>query len=523
MGRISTNISSLIAQHNLKRTQESLDTRLERLSTGLRINRGADDPAGLIVSERLRTELGGINQGIDNAERASSVISTAEGALTEVSDLLNSIKALVVEAANSGAISLEEKKANQLQIDSAINSINRISNTASFAGLKLLDGSLDYITSGINTANIAQTKLNAVSFGTRTQVPIDVQVIGSAQVGAIYLSTNTSFAGGPGAGKLPSAATLEVQGPLGVQVFNFASGISIDDVVAAINSRTDNTGIVAARVNGANPAGLTSGIRISTQGFGSDSFVSVRRLGGPAASFVQTFAIANNAAPPASGFPAPGGLVATQRDAGRDVTAIVNGAVATGRGLGVSVRTEALDLELSLTQSFAQTVNGAVSRFTVTGGGALYQLGPTVNSAQQANIAIGSISDSRLGGTLIVPTGGGSPVLNYLNSLKSGGANDLFSGKFANASQVLSSAVDEVAVLRGKLGAFERNTLQTNVRSLQSALENVTSASSQIRDADFAAETSALTRSQVLNSAGINVLSLANQQVQQVLQLLQGR
>ena len=109
MGRIATNVASLIAQHNLKRTNESLDVRLERLSTGLRINRGADDPAGLIISERLRTELGGVDQGIKNSERASSVISTAEGALNEVSDLLNSIKALVVEAANSGAISLEVK------------------------------------------------------------------------------------------------------------------------------------------------------------------------------------------------------------------------------------------------------------------------------------------------------------------------------------------------------------------------------------------------------------------------------
>ena len=336
----------------------------------------------------------------------------------------------------------------------------------------------------------------------------------------MYLSTNTSFPGGANAGRLPSAATIEVQGPLGVQVFNFASGITIDDVIAAINSRSDATGVIAGRVT-AGAGGLTSGIRISTQGFGSENFVRVRRLGEPPSSFLRTFAIANNGTPPVSGFPNPATLISTQRDTGRDVTAIVNGAVATGRGLGVSVRTVSLDLELTLSQSFAQTVNGSTSSFVVTGGGALYQLGPTVNSSQQTNIAIGSIADSRLGGTLITPPGGGSPVLNYLNSLKSGGANDLFSGQFANASSVLSTSIDEVSVLRGRLGAFERNTLQTNVRSLQSALENVTAASSQIRDADFPAETSQLTRTQVLNSAGISVLSLANQQVQQVLQLLQ--
>ena len=105
MARINTNVTSLIAQNNLGRTNGDLAVRLQRLSTGLRINRGADDPAGLIVSERLRSEMKGIGQAIDNSERASSVIATAEGYLAEVADLLNSIKSLVVEAANTGGVS----------------------------------------------------------------------------------------------------------------------------------------------------------------------------------------------------------------------------------------------------------------------------------------------------------------------------------------------------------------------------------------------------------------------------------
>lgn len=146
MARINTNVSSLIARNNLGRTNENLSVRLQRLSTGLRINRGADDPAGLIVSERLRSEMKGIDQAIDNSERASSVIATTEGYLAEVADLLNSIKSLVVQAANTGGVSDEEIEANQLEIDSAIGSITRISNTASFAGLQLLNGNLDYTT-----------------------------------------------------------------------------------------------------------------------------------------------------------------------------------------------------------------------------------------------------------------------------------------------------------------------------------------------------------------------------------------
>src|SRR5688572_23898145 len=147
MARINTNVASLTAQRGLARTQKQLSSTLQRLSSGLRINRGADDPAGLIASEGLRSEMAGINQGIDNSTRASNVIATAEGALSEVAALLLNIKSLAVQAANTGAFSDEEIRANQLQVDSAIDSITRISNTTTFAGLKLLNGNLDYLTS----------------------------------------------------------------------------------------------------------------------------------------------------------------------------------------------------------------------------------------------------------------------------------------------------------------------------------------------------------------------------------------
>ncbi|MFG0291606.1 MAG: flagellin, partial [Phycisphaerales bacterium JB050] len=168
MSRINSNISSMVAQFNLAKNNSNLETRLQRLATGLRINRGADDPAGLIISQRLRTELEGIKQGIKNSERASNVIATTEGGLTEVSDMLNSIRALVVEAANSGAFSAEEVAANQLQIDSAIDSITRIANTASFGGLKLLNGSLAYNLSGVDDTDIAKATVNSANFSGRT-------------------------------------------------------------------------------------------------------------------------------------------------------------------------------------------------------------------------------------------------------------------------------------------------------------------------------------------------------------------
>ena len=160
MARINTNVSSLVAQRGLASSQKNMNETLQRLSSGLRINRGADDPAGLIASESLRSEINGITQAIDNSSRASNVISTAEGALSEVASLLLNVKDLVVEAANAGALSPDEIKANQLQVDSAVQSITRISNTTTFAGLKLLNGGLDYITSGVATSAISALHIN---------------------------------------------------------------------------------------------------------------------------------------------------------------------------------------------------------------------------------------------------------------------------------------------------------------------------------------------------------------------------
>src|SRR5689334_19775487 len=137
MSRINTNVTSLIAQRVLAKNNSHLNQSLERLSTGLKINSGADDPAGLIASENLKSEQSGITQAIDNANRANNIVGTAEGGLSEVSNLLVQLQSLVSATANSGGLSGEEKNANQLQVDSILNTINRISQATSFQGTKL--------------------------------------------------------------------------------------------------------------------------------------------------------------------------------------------------------------------------------------------------------------------------------------------------------------------------------------------------------------------------------------------------
>lgn len=514
MSRINSNVPSMIAQANLSRSQSDLNVRLERLSTGLRINRGADDPAGLIVSSRIGSEINGLQQAVRNSERASSVISTTEGSLSEVSDLLNSVRALVVEAANTGALSDEERKANQLQIDSAIETITRISNAASFGGLKLLNGSLDYILSGVRSSAVAKAQILGANFAGRSNIQVDVETVASAQTGRLYLRGD--YAGGPfGNGRLQSSVTLEVSGPKGVQTLQFLSGLSLSEVVSAVNAFKEATGVSATLNNG----NANSGVIFSSVGFGSAQFTSVRKLNNPsAASNFQTYALTSNAAVPANidvaALITGGQLVSANRDAGRDVFAIVNGNLGTGEGLKLSLpNATSLSLDLQLTQAFA-TRNGAQSSFFITGGGALYQLGGEITASQQISVGLPSIAASRLGGTLL------DGSLQFLDSIRSGGSNDLNSRNFTNASSILTTAIDEISVLRGRLGALERNTLDTNVRSIQSAIENLTASQSVIRDADFAQETSNLTRAQILSSAGSSALQLSNQQAQQALQLL---
>src|SRR5690242_5238491 len=214
MSRINSNIASLQAIHTLTKNQTDLNTRLQRLSTGLKINSGKDAPAGLIASETLRSEIGGIHQAIDNSTRAGNVINTAEGALSEVSALLLEVQSLTNEAANTGALSPEEVKANQLQVDAIMNSVNRIANTTQFNGIKLLNGSLDYTTSGVLSTAIDNLQLNSAKIPDNGSASVVVQVVASAQLAEVDYT-----ASGIGA----SAVTIQIAGNAGVEQLSFAA------------------------------------------------------------------------------------------------------------------------------------------------------------------------------------------------------------------------------------------------------------------------------------------------------------
>ena len=483
MSRITNNIPAVVSQRTLGSSQRSLATSLERLSSGLQINRGADNPAGLIVSERLRSEIAAVSQAIDNSQRAINVISTTEGALNEVNSLLTDIQALVVEAANRGAFSDAEVDANQLQIDEAIDAITRIANTTTFAGRKLLDGSLDYTTSGINFTQLADVNIQAANFGRAAFVPVNVVVTSAAlQAEARFL--------GPGVGT--SGVTVDVQGPKGIVVLSFPASTTANTMVQSIINTKEATGVTAEFINSANPA---SGLRFLSSGYGSSEFVRVQTLQNSANFNLVT---RDNTTSISDG----------SKTLGFNALATINGAATVADGLDISLRNFQVKVDITLDP----TMGIGSTSFAITDGGSLFQLGPRVNTNQQINIGVPALQANKLGNRLV----------GFLSQLASGQANALRTGNFDKASDIVDAVITQVTTVRGRLGAFERNNLRPNITQLQITSENLTSSESVIRDTDFAKETTELTRAQILVQAGTSVLAIANAQQQNVLSLLGG-
>lgn len=505
MSRINTNVQSLIAQRILGTNNRSLDQSLERLSTGLRINRGKDDPAGLIASENLRAEKSSINAAITNADRADQVANIAEGGLQEVSGLLTELQGLVTNTANTAGLSDQEKEANQLQIDSILQTIDRISSSTSFQGKKLLNGNLNYTTTNVDSG-VTDFKVNGAKLAYGGNLDVRAVVTTSAQKAGLVLSTGGALNLNGGTN---SAFTIEITGNLGARELSFASGTSVQSIIDAINTFTDVTGVQATTVTG------TSSIKLNSDAYGSNSFVSVRvvndaDLQGTGTGIFNLDSSDFNTADAASRvqFTATGATNGI-RDVGQDVVATINGIKATADGKTARINTDFLDVSVTFDDTTSQT-RGNVDAFTITGGGADFQLAAKVDIAGKVSIGIADVATRKLGNS----------VLGYLSDLSSGKTKNVVDGDLTSAQKVVEEAINQVSSLRGRLGAFQKNTVGATIRSLSISLENTTAAESTIRDANFATETAALTRSQILVSASTNILALANQQPQAALQLL---
>jgi flagellin len=488
MSRINTNVPSLLAQRVLNRQNTGLTTSLERLSTGYQINRGSDNPAGLIASENLRSEKNAITSAISNAQRADQVVNVAEGGLQEINNLLLEIQSLVGQSANEAGVSAEEKDANQLQIDSILQTIDRIANATSFQGIKLLNGSFDYTTSGVATT-IDDVSVNSarLSEDAGAYLNVTVDVLTSAQTGAIYLSTGASFTNANN-----GSVTFEITGKDGVQQFTFASGTAQADIISAINTFSDALGVSASQ-----NATDTAFVQINSIEFGSDSFVRVKTLEGTSTNLL-TDNVAN--APSATDL----------KDDGRDATVLINGTEATTGGLKARVSTTGFDVQITLDGTGALNTTGGSSNFQITGGGANFNLAPKVDLAGKVSLGIETVTTGNLGDS----------IEGFISGIKSGGTSNVVNGDLTKAQRIVDAAIKQVSSLRGRLGAFQKNTVAATINSLGVALENTAAAESSIRDTDFARETADLTRQQILSQAATQALSIANSQPQSVLSLL---
>jgi flagellin len=469
MSRINSNVPSLVAQRVFTMQNSRLSTSLTRLSTGLRINNGKDDPAGLIASENLRAEKNALQAGLSNISRADNIIAVAEGSLDEINNLLTELETLVDQSANEAAISVEERNANQLQIDSILESINRIANTTEFQGKKLLDGNLDYATSSINSNDLAGVQVLGAKINNGSTRQVIVEVTNSAEKGQLVYGASTT--GG-------TNVTLQIAGNLGSDTFSFASGTNITAVRDAINGSSDLTG-VTARVSAGN-------LIFESKEYGSSQFVSVKTISG-------SFSLVGGAT----------------RDEGEDASVLINGSAAVTQGLKASVRTASLSADIDLTATRGTTLG--TTTFYIKDGGANFAISPDLSLAGLVSLGLPAVTTGNLGESSI----------GFVSTLATGQANALSSGNYNKAQQIIRSAQDTVSKLRGRLGAFQKNTLETTKNSLTVTYENLTAAESTIRDTDFAAETSNLTRAQILVQSSTNTLRLANQSPQSLLALLQ--
>ncbi len=500
MSRINFNVNSLIAQRTLANNNKQLTKTLERLATGSRINRGGDDPAGLIASEKLRAEKSAISSALANAQRAEQVVNIAEGGLAEVSSLLLELQSLVGQTASDAAFSDEEKEATQVQIDNILSAIDRIASVTSFQGTKLLNGNFDFQIANVNT-NVTDIQVLEAKVPTDDKITVNAIVTQSAQHAGLHLSLG---------GTLDLAAnsstfSFEVAGVKGTQLFSFGSGTTVDDIAQSINNFKDVTGVSAA-VNG-------GGITLKSTEYGSSQFVSVkvRDTGGIVSGDGIHYLSATDEneinTDVAASFAAA--AQAAIRDEGQDVGAVINGVKARGNGRSVSINTDTLAVSFTLSGSLFNTP-GNVAAFEITGGGAKFSIGTEVNLANEVALGLPNVSARHLGNNTV----------GFLDSLRSGAENNVIDGSITQAQKVVKTAIDQVTALRGRLGSFQSRVIGSAINSLNVALENVGAAESAVRDTDFAAETASLTRNQILVAAATNALAIANSQPQNVLALL---
>lgn len=460
--RINHNISAIKANMHLNATNTKMDKSLERLSSGLKINRAADDAAGMAISQKMRTQIAGLEKASNNASDGISVIQTAEGALSEVGSMLQRMRELAVQASN-GTNTESDRKAIQKEIDQLNEEIQRISDTTEFNTKKLLNGDID------RKSYSSDSKVNLVSLS-------DSVGVGSYEVKVSQLPTQTT-----------ATATAKFDGGVagnfclnGEEVEILATDTA-DEIFEKIRDLGDSMNITVEKAGTA----PNQTLKFTSEEYGKDHKIEVYcssteletslGLTGMTVTQGQDAQITLE-----KGFNA----TATMSSSGKDIT------ITDQNGFSMKIEVDA-----------KATVTGAAAAIKIdvlSSGPMILQIG--ANEGQTMEVRIPQVTPKTLG-------------IDNVNMTTQDGAE--------KAITMLDNAITEVSAIRAKLGAYQ-NRLEHSIANLDTTGENMTEALSRIEDTDMAEEMAQYTQMQVLSQAGTSMLAQANQRPQTILSLLQG-
>lgn len=481
---INTNIPSLTAQRNLTNSQSALTTSLQRLSSGLRINSAKDDAAGLAISERLTSQIRGSDQASRNANDGISLSQTAEGDLAQIGTNLQRVRELAVQSSNASN-SVSDRASLQNESNQLLQEIDRVAQNSSFNGNKLLDGSFTSQTFQIGANNTANDRLtiNAISSsrlsslgGTSAVATANLNSATSLSgLNAGDLTLNGSQVGGTSAGSLAGqSAASAFATAAAINTVSAASGVTATAVQAttAGSAATAFTGVTPAANVGFSINGVAVGAIVAgtdAAGEGANTAAAINKV--TAQSGVTATANATT------------GAVSLKATDGRDILVAVTGTYST------------LTADTGLT---AGTTHGSVA----------------LNSTNTAGIVVSGATPSKAG--LTAGTTNAAFTVSTLSSL------DISTTAGAtSALDTIDGALSTINNTRAQLGAIQ-NRFSSVVTSLQTSSENLSASRSRIQDTDFAHETAALTRGQILQQAGTAMLAQANSLPNGVLALLRG-
>ncbi|MEM9103484.1 MAG: flagellin [Pseudomonadota bacterium] len=496
---LRTNSASLNAQRNLSGTNNMLQTNLQRLSSGFRINSAKDDAAGLQISNRLSSQINGLNQASRNANDGISLAQTAEGALQETTNLLQRIRDLAVQSANGSNSNIDraslQREVSQLQAE-----MNRIAETTSFGGQNLLDG-----TFGSQSFQVGSNSNETISVSLSSSKATNLGRNSFDFNGTAFGNVHSAAANSAAVSNTVVADAFTLTGQLGTVTVNIAANDSAETIAATVNTLSEDSGITADARTIARLSGFEAGSTISFELIGDNTADSVSIT----SNIVDTTDLASLAD-------------AINQESGR------TGVIAVANDTSIDLISETGDdiiIEDFTSSGTTGTITVGSRNYNNDGAGTGTATSVTIGASAGVDTTLVS-GNVRLDGNgegftyagavteVASATSGGSSLESVANIDISdfNGAQD--------AITVIDGAIGKIDGLRAGLGAVQ-NRFESTISNLTNISENVSAARSRIRDTDYATETSELAKSQVLQQAGLSVLSQANATSQSVLALLQ--